>query len=211
VKSFLVLLSLLILSGESGVAKTHIITNSNFTFSPSAVTIDLGDTVIFQIAFIHNAVEVSQATWNANGNTPLPGGFSVGFGGGTVVLTMVGTHYYVCQPHASLGMKGTITVKSAMGIGDNNASTPTTYSLRQNYPNPFNPSTTIGFSLPMSGNVTLKVYNMLGQEVATLVNGELEAGVYSVVWTPKELASGIYMYRLQVSDFAATKKLMLAK
>jgi len=88
---------------------------------------------------------------------------------------------------------------------------PTKYALEQNYPNPFNPSTTIGFSLPMSGNVTLKVYNMLGQEVATLVNGKLEAGMHSVVWAPKELASGMYVYRLQASNFAAAKKLMLTK
>jgi hypothetical protein len=94
-------------------------------------------------------------------------------------------------------------------------SAPTAYSLEQNYPNPFNPSSTISFSLPSSGCVTLKVYNMLGQEVATLVNGKLEAGVHNAVWTPGELASGLYVYRLQASDgthsFDATKKLMLMK
>lgn len=93
-------------------ATTHTIGNSGTSFSPASLSINLGDTVIFSIASSHNAVEVSQATWNGNGNTPLSGGFSVPFGGGTVVPTSTGTYYYVCSPHASLGMKGTITVTS---------------------------------------------------------------------------------------------------
>lgn len=93
-------------------ATTHTISNSGTSFSPATLSINLGDTVVFSLDPSHNAVEVSQATWNSNGNTPLSGGFSVSFGGGTVVLTATGTYYYVCSPHASLGMKGTITVTS---------------------------------------------------------------------------------------------------
>lgn len=90
---------------------------------------------------------------------------------------------------------------------------PTKFALDQNYPNPFNPSTSISFTLPASGNVTLQVYNVLGQVVATLLDGSLEAGMHSVTWTPVGLASGTYVYRLQAKDagFTQTKMMMLTK
>ena len=94
------------------------ITNSGFTFSPSSLTITLGDTVIFDLDSDHNSAEVSEATWNANGSTPLPGGWITPFGGGMVLpadLT-VGNHFYVCQPHAGMGMKGRITVEQSTSI-----------------------------------------------------------------------------------------------
>ncbi len=94
-------------------AAVHEILSSGFTFSPSSITITSGDTVVFTISLSHNAVEVSQATWDVNGTTPLGGGFSVPFGGGSVVLTAVGTRRYVCTNHAGSGMKGTITVNPA--------------------------------------------------------------------------------------------------
>jgi plastocyanin len=91
-------------------ATTYTVINSGFTFSPASLTISVGDTVVFSLAGSHNTVEVSQATWNANGNTPLSGGFSTPFGGGTVIFSTAGSHYYVCSPHASGGMKGVINV-----------------------------------------------------------------------------------------------------
>jgi hypothetical protein len=91
------------------------------------------------------------------------------------------------------------------------SSLPEGYSLQQNYPNPFNPSTTIRFSLPKSGYVTLKVYDILGREVETLVDGNRTAGAYSVEWTPKNLASGMYLYRIEAGAFSEVKKLLLVR
>jgi hypothetical protein len=95
------------------------------------------------------------------------------------------------------------------------------YNLAQNYPNPFNPSTIITYSVPKTCLVTLKVYNILGKEVATLVNGQKTAGNYSVQFSAKggsapggnagNLASGIYFYRMQSGNFVQTKKLILLK
>jgi hypothetical protein len=83
--------------------------------------------------------------------------------------------------------------------------------LMQNYPNPFNPSTTISFSLPRTENITLKVYDLLGREVATLVEGRKEAGEHSVKWNAESFASGVYFCRLKAGDFVQTRKLVLVR
>jgi hypothetical protein len=88
---------------------------------------------------------------------------------------------------------------------------PTEYSLTQNYPNPFNPSTNINFTLPQSGNVTLKVYDITGKEVATLLNGYQAAQTYHVQFDGSALASGVYFYKLQTDNFTQTKKMVLMK
>ncbi|MBI5473560.1 MAG: T9SS type A sorting domain-containing protein [Ignavibacteriae bacterium] len=95
---------------------------------------------------------------------------------------------------------------------------PATYALGQNYPNPFNPSTQITYTLPWQGFVTLKVYNLIGQQVATLVNGEQGAGAHTVVWNADRastqtatLAGGVYFYRLQAESFSAVKRMVLLK
>jgi hypothetical protein len=88
---------------------------------------------------------------------------------------------------------------------------PTNYALSQNYPNPFNPSTTIQFDIPKTSFVTLKVYNVLGQEVATLVNEDKKIGRYEVSFDGSKLTSGVYFYRLIAGDYASTNKFLLLK
>lgn len=88
---------------------------------------------------------------------------------------------------------------------------PTEYSLDQNYPNPFNPTTNIQFSLPEASSVNLVVYNLLGQEVATVFNGFIEAGTHKVNFDAANLNTGLYVYKLEANDFVATKKMMLMK
>jgi hypothetical protein len=85
------------------------------------------------------------------------------------------------------------------------------FSLSQNYPNPFNPSTTIEFDLPKTSEVTLKIFNILGEEVATLVSDRLSAGSYSYDWDANNLASGIYLYKLQTGDYVETRKMVLMR
>jgi hypothetical protein len=88
---------------------------------------------------------------------------------------------------------------------------PAAYQLEQNYPNPFNPATKIRYNIPEAGLVTLKVYNLLGQEVATLVNNEQVGGVYEVNFDAAALSSGIYFYTLDAKNFTSTKKMILLK
>jgi Protein of unknown function (DUF3494). len=90
-------------------------------------------------------------------------------------------------------------------------SAPQEFALFQNYPNPFNPSTRIQYSLEKAGMVSLKVYNVLGLEVATLVNGRQEAGSYTVPFNATGLSSGVYFYRLEAGSLNSTKKLILMK
>ena len=97
------------------------------------------------------------------------------------------------------------------GVSQNNSNLPTSYGISQNYPNPFNPTTVINYQLPASSFVTLKVYDILGREVATLVNGRQNAGYYNATFNAVQLSSGIYFYRLQAGSFTETKKLVLLK
>jgi glucuronoarabinoxylan endo-1,4-beta-xylanase len=83
--------------------------------------------------------------------------------------------------------------------------------LHQNYPNPFNPSTIIEFNLPVTSKVTLKVFNILGEEVATLLSASLLLGSHSVTWDASNLASGVYLYRLQAGDYVETRKMILMR
>lgn len=97
------------------------------------------------------------------------------------------------------------------GVPEQISEVPDGFRLEQNYPNPFNPSTTIRFSVPTRDVVTLHVYNLLGQQVAILTEGVLEAGTYSVQWNAAGLASGMYWYRLRSGEFTDTRKLLLLK
>lgn len=88
---------------------------------------------------------------------------------------------------------------------------PEAFSLSQNYPNPFNPSTTISFSIPEVSDVSLKVFNMLGQKVATLYDGQMNSGDHSISFFAKGLPSGMYLYRLQAGGYSQIKKMQLVK
>jgi photosystem II stability/assembly factor-like uncharacterized protein len=90
-------------------------------------------------------------------------------------------------------------------------SLPTTYSLSQNYPNPFNPSTIISYQLPINGNVSLKIFNSLGQVVETLINKEMPAGSYTQQWNAAGMPSGIYFYTLHAGNFIQTNKMIFMK
>jgi hypothetical protein len=94
---------------------------------------------------------------------------------------------------------------------DEEFGTPDRFTLEQNYPNPFNPSTTIKFSLPTASDVTLTVYNMLGQKVSTIVNEKMNSGFHSVSFDASNLASGMYIYRIEAASFSSVKKMLLIK
>lgn len=130
------------------------------------------------------------------------------FGGIKSAFTNPGT---MSQPTSPNDIILKVYVTRTTGITQNNSEIPTGYKLEQNYPNPFNPTTNIKFALPKSGAISLKVYNMLGKEVAVLVNKDLQAGEYTVDFNAVNLASGIYFYKLQTNEFSQIRKMSLVK
>jgi hypothetical protein len=139
----------------------------------------------------------------------------VGNGGGTMpgMLSSDGKRVAMAGP-GSPGcaiMAGLAKWDVVSGIIENSIGLPAYYALHQNYPNPFNPSTTIEFALPHAGFVTLKVYNVLGGQVATLIAGDHEAGTFKATWNASGMPSGVYFYRLIAGEYVQTKKAVLKK
>ena len=117
----------------------------------------------------------------------------------TITVTEEDSSYYV-----------EFTYGIPAGIAENQTS-PTRFYLNQNYPNPFNPSTTISYGLRKSGQVKLEIYNILGEKVATLIDAVQKAGNHQLEWSPQNLASGVYLYRLEAEGLVMTKKLILIR
>ena len=97
------------------------------------------------------------------------------------------------------------------GVSQRSSTIPSSYALEQNYPNPFNPSTSIQFDLPRTGFTTLKIYNLLGQEIATLLNEIKPSGSYIVQWNALNMTSGMYFYKLTSGEFSQVKKMQFIK
>jgi hypothetical protein len=121
-------------------------------------------------------------------------------------------HFFKAEPldSATLAKLG-VTRFTTTDVRELSSSVPGSFALEQNYPNPFNPSTIIRYAIPRSGRVELKVFNVMGEEVATLVNQVQSAGTLECQFDASRLASGMYFYRLQTEGFSATKKLLLVR
>jgi hypothetical protein len=104
-----------------------------------------------------------------------------------------------------------IRIEGVTSVKEIASETPSVFTLEQNYPNPFNPSTTISFSLPRSGRVTLKVFDLLGKQIATLVDHDLPPGRHEAHWDASGIESGLYFYQLRSGEFVETKRLVLLK
>jgi len=130
-------------------------------------------------------------------------------GGTNVATTPDGSRFFVTDSY-----NGTVRVYKKLNpteVQDDHNSVPLAIAMQQNYPNPFNSSTNISFTLPLKTFVLLKVFNILGEEVATLVNEELPPGIHLHQWNAGAMPSGVYLYRLQAGSFTETKKLILLR
>lgn len=190
----------------SSAQTTHVIETVGNTFSPADITIAVGDIVSWQNTGggLHD-VEADDGSFSSGEASTANWTYEYTF-------TTAGDFGYYCSVHGGaggVGMSGTISVQPATSINYNN--TPVEYALGQNYPNPFNPSTTISFSIAEAGFTELKVYNLTGQEVMTLISENLTGGSYSTKVNSGNLPSGVYIYQLRSGDFTATRKFTLLK
>jgi hypothetical protein len=141
-------------------------------------------------------------------------------------LTGLGEDYYVMVSVEDSGNSGGVVLEGFLGLGEVinyqitldplsvdqlKSLTPDNFELAQNFPNPFNPTTTIQYSIPQRSNVSLKIYDVLGNEIATLLDEYREAGSYTVEFDASNLSSGIYFYRLKAGDYLQTRKMILLK
>ena len=204
-----ILLFAIIMASSIGVgfAAKYTVTNAGTTFSPSTLTIEVGEDVEFVLGSSHNAVEVTKETWDANGSTAKSGGISVPYGGGEVVFPAAGTYYFVCQPHAVLGMKMTIIVgngSTAIPSVSDNLSTFTVF------PGPASEQITVSYTLNSSAFVTIRLFNMVGVEVANILKESQLPGQYQNTYSlNKNLAPGLYFVRINSENQSYTSKLFL--
>jgi hypothetical protein len=124
------------------------------------------------------------------------------------VLALAEKYIFAGTRGAGLWMR---PLSELVNVSNDASGFPRDYALSQNYPNPFNPSTTIKYSIPKTAYVTLTIYNSLGQQVATLVSKEMNAGTYTTEWNASRFASGMYYCRMVAGDFVQTRKLILLK
>jgi plastocyanin len=176
--------------------RTHIITNSlDFRFVDDSLHIDVGDTVYFSLLKYHNAVEVSKATWDANG-TESNGGFSLPFGGGMVTFAEAGVHYYVCQPHvASHEMKGRIFVGEIPTGIPSVALNSVDFTV---YPVPATDNIRMSFTLKKQAHVTVNMIDMTGKNIANILSESLNSGTHEKVYSfDQSVKPGVYFLKIQ--------------
>jgi plastocyanin len=174
------------------------------TYAPSELAVAVGDTVRWEGNFGFHPLSSTAVPAGA-------GAFSNGSGSVfNYAVSAPGNYNYTCDSHGP-GMSGTfIAVVSAVDDGTTQLAK---FELHQNYPNPFNPSTTIGFQVPGAAAswVRLTVFNLIGQEVAVLVNGMRNAGNHVVTFDADNLPSGIYVYQLTAGGFSSTRSMVLLR
>jgi plastocyanin len=189
---------------------THVITNNlDFKFVDDSIHIDVGDTVYFSLLKYHNAVEVSKATYDANG-TESNGGFSLPFGGGMVTFAEAGVHYYVCQPHVSSHeMKGRIYVGEiptgipAISLGSVDFTV---------YPVPATDNITLSFTLKKQAYVTINMIDMTGRVVANIFSGSENSGMHEKVYPfDQSVKPGVYFLRMQLDTGNPLVKQIIVK
>ncbi len=185
---------------------TFNITSVGFTFSPATLTITQNDNVTFTLTALHNAIEVSQTTWDANGISPIIG-FSVPFGGGSLSGSQlaVGTHYYICENHAFFGMKGTIIVEPSSAVPET--------KIEDNvliYPNPVKDNITIQLNPSTLKVVEIKLFNIEGKLVNILLPKTEVSRLFIRSFPLNNLAGqGIYFIQITENEKTAYQKIII--
>ncbi len=171
--------------------------NNSDTLLASGLTVLLSNTGLGNLSAVS---DLGNGIYRATITSPInPGTDSISI----TVINNTDTVYLATIP--------VIVYLNATSIGENSFIQPNKFVLQQNFPNPFNPTTVISFTIPLPGFVTLKVFDVLGNEISILVDAEMKAGKYSIEFNATNLTSGLYFYQLNAGNFIDTKKLILLK
>jgi plastocyanin len=204
-KKTLFFASILILATGILYSAQYTITNSGTTFSPDSISINPGDTVIFELGGAHNAVEVSAATYLANGNTS-NGGFELPFGGGTVTFPDPGIHYFVCFPHASMGMKGIINVSGSTALSEK---TDPIQGIIVS-PNPATDYFNLAFTAIKASDYSIWLSDITGATISVLSHATLTSGLNKQTFMiDRTLSPGLYFVYLTSGENTYTSKLVI--
>jgi plastocyanin len=181
-----------------------------FTYSPATVVVNVGDVVTFSGDFtFHPTLQVSQATWNANGTTALPGGFSYTSGNSqalTITAAMAGTTiYYLCTVHVLSGMKGQISVNVAASVRENQVRD---FNFTV-FPNPVTVGSWLNMSIKKAGRVTVSVYDLQGRIVDNPVNTIMQAGETTIPFDAARLQKGTYILLMRTSAGDMRKRILV--
>jgi len=185
--------------------------DGSFAFSPSNLTVKIGDTVRWQWAASNHSTTSDASSAESWDSGVQNSGFVF-----TRVFNNVGSFPYHCTPHQNFGMTGKIIVEAVSALPEDEAIINRNFQLDQNYPNPFNPTTIIRYSVGSNYDsplhVELGIYSLTGQKVVTLVSENQQAGTYNVQWDATNFASGVYFYTLETSTgFKRSRKLVLLR
>jgi plastocyanin len=178
-----------------------------FSYDPPVITVNAGDVVNIQAGASHPLVQVSEATWNANGNTQLPGGFSSTSNFQlTITAGMAGTTiYFVCANHVLSGMKGRIIVNLAAGIREN--------SVREFnftvYPNPVTENSLLNISTKKAGKLTITLYDLYGRAVAHFVDMNMQPGETTIPFKAHNLLKGNYLLQMRTVSGTLHKQIIV--
>jgi plastocyanin len=172
---------------------THQVTSSGLTYTPGTLTVNVGDTVEFMVGAGHPTREVSQATWQSNGTTALPGGFDFPSGNAKVYIATAKTYYYICTSHAAQGMKGQIVAQNTVGADEHQLVD------IEIFPNPV--GEVLNFSLNLDEALkTATIYNLSGKAVKTLDLTQSADEVRS--FNISDLKAGSYILKLENGNTA---------
>lgn len=198
----------LILASTLTAQISHIVEVKNMSFIPKDITVSLGDTVIWKWGNGSHTTTSDSTSGNNTWNSPVTSAVPIF----KKIITGLGLHRYYCLPHGApggVGMAGSITANAPTDIGMQNRNN--SFKLFNNYPNPFNPTTSISYELQNSNFAKLTVYNVRGELIKVLVNGEQSAGNHIISFDGSDLNSGVYFYKLETDGRNSVSKMTLLK
>lgn len=191
-------------------AANHTITASGLTYSPSTLTVNVGDVVTFNVDFLfHPTYQVSQTSWNNNDLTQLPGGFNFGSGSSGVLNITAGmagtTIYYICAAHVFSGMKGTITVNVIASVSENRIRD---FNFTV-FPNPVTSNSLLNISTKNAGRTTITMFDVNGKMIQKLMDRNLQPGEITLPFNAATLQKGTYFILMRTNEGTLKKQIII--